>query len=169
MSSMHLLRKQSLKKYLLIAHYYKVTFSSVVKNKSERQLPQKVSFYYGDPLWFQFNKHNQQHCAQFYHGKQDRRKRSTWVYFHRWSHNYQRYLLSLHGVAERIGHNGGKEASKPTEQHKHPAFLFSGNWSVDWFNSATIVRRLEKLLRSKKHQRYCIHGGSELFFTLSYY
>ena len=31
MSSMHLLRKQSLKKYLLIAHYYKVTFSSVVK------------------------------------------------------------------------------------------------------------------------------------------
>ena len=30
---MHLLRKQSLKKYLLIAHYYKVTFSSVVKEQ----------------------------------------------------------------------------------------------------------------------------------------
>ena len=33
MSLMHLLRKQRLKKYLLIAHYYKVTFSSVVKEQ----------------------------------------------------------------------------------------------------------------------------------------
>ena len=33
MSLIHLLRKQRLKKYLLIAHYYKVTFSSVVKEQ----------------------------------------------------------------------------------------------------------------------------------------
>ena len=33
MSLMHLLRKQRLKKYLLIAHYYKVTFSPVVKEQ----------------------------------------------------------------------------------------------------------------------------------------
>ena len=48
-------------------------------------------------------------------------------FFHCGHHNYQRHRLSLHRSVKRVGHYGGKEATKPTEQHKHPACLFSGN------------------------------------------
>ena len=33
--------------------------------------------------------------------------------------------MSLHSFAKRVGHHSGKEATKPTEQHKHPAFLLA--------------------------------------------
>ena len=64
--------------------------------------------------------------------------------------NRQPPRLSLHCSDKLVGHLGGKEATKPTEQHKHPAFLISDNWSVDWSHSATIVRCLENFLCSEK-------------------
>ena len=41
-----------------------------------------------------------------------------------------------------------RRPSLQSNRDKHPAWLFSGNWSVDWSHSATIIRCLENFVCS---------------------